>query len=176
VQGIGSFTIPIGNFVVNGIDLAGTYATSAALAAYINSGVIPFVQATLTLNNPANLILTNLSGGNVSLATSGQQPVGTYITFSNFSLVNGSQGQNFFAMALDQFYINYLQYRLADRLCTAYNFIMPLGAKQQLAMYQNIIAKRSNIIDMTSKKISTLATTQFQNWAQVNIGHGWTTF
>ena len=74
----------------------------------------------------------------------------------------------------DQYYINYLQYRLAERLCIAYNFNFPELAQRQLAQYQQLISKRSSPMDLTISKISTLTPNQTINYAQVNLGKGWT--
>lgn len=74
----------------------------------------------------------------------------------------------------DQYYINYLQYRLADRLCTAYNFVTPEGLAKQLAQYQQMISKRSSPMDLRINKISTMSPSQSINYAQVNLGKGWT--
>lgn len=74
----------------------------------------------------------------------------------------------------DQYYINYLQYRLAERLCIAYNFNLPELAMRQLSQYQQLISKRSSPMDLTINKISTLTPSQTINYAQVNLGKGWT--
>lgn len=75
---------------------------------------------------------------------------------------------------LDQYYINYLQYRLADRLCTAYNFEPPAGVKKQLLQYQQMISKRSSPMDLSINKISTFNSNNSINYGQVNLGKGWT--
>lgn len=79
------------------------------------------------------------------------------------------------SLILDQYYINYLQYRLADRLCTAYNFAPSPSLTKQLLQYQQMISKRSSPMDLRINKISTLTPSQSINYAQINLGHGWTT-
>lgn len=81
---------------------------------------------------------------------------------------------NNLTLIFDLYYINYLQYRLADRLCTAYNFAMPPGAQKQLLSYMQMISKRSSPLDLTQQKISTLVSQDSINYAQVNLGKGWT--
>ena len=71
-----------------------------------------------------------------------------------FRLQNVTLDQDL-ALSLDQYYINYLQYRLADRLCTAYNFEPPAGLAKQLLQYQQMISKRSSPMDLKINKIST---------------------
>ena len=78
------------------------------------------------------------------------------------------------SLMIDQYYINYLQYRLADRLCTAYNFEVPQGLHKQLLQYQQMISKRSSPMDLRINKISTFNSNNSINYAQVNLGKGWT--
>jgi hypothetical protein len=170
VTGAGLLTA--GNLVINGVDLAGTYATPTALLNQINTGVIPFVRATFAQNQ---FSLVSVSGATINIVTNGTESLINNFTFSNFNTTNGPLNQNFSAMQLDQFYINYLQYRLADRLCTAYNFITPPGVKEQLLKYLQMISKKSSPQDLSINKISTLTNQTGINYAQVNLGHGWTT-
>lgn len=162
-----------GELVVNNIDLTGTYAAPTDLTNFINTGVIPFVRA--NLNVAGHLVLTNLSGTSITITTSGTAAVNNNVNFSNFSVTNGPQSQTFFPMVLDQFYINYLIYRLADKLCNAYNFVLPPGPAKELAKYQMMISKRSSPMDLSIAKMSTLTGQNSINYGQVNIGHGWTT-
>lgn len=169
-----------GELVVNGVDLEGFYLNLSAFIYSINNGTIlnpgpriPYVSA--SLSPTGQVVFTNIAGSSITITTTGNNPIVNGITFSAFSTTNGPLSQTFMAMVLDQYYINYLQYRLADRLCTAYNFILPPGAQLQLDKYLLMISKRSSPIDMTMSKISTLTTQGAINYAQINIGHGWTT-
>ena len=72
----------------------------------------------------------------------------------------------------DNYVITYLQYRLAERLCIAYNFALPEQTAKQLVQYQMLISKRSSPIDVSMNKISTLSKTQTISYAMCNLGHG----
>lgn len=76
----------------------------------------------------------------------------------------------------DRFYINYLKYALTERLCDEYNYQVPPRISKQLLMFEKQISKKSAILDLRLKKISTLSDVQVGlNYAQVNLGHGWIT-
>lgn len=77
-------------------------------------------------------------------------------------------------LTFDQFYINYLQYATADRLCTKYNFEVPEAVRKQLLRYDQMIAGRASPIDMSVTKLSTLTNISSISYAQVNLGKGWT--
>lgn len=75
---------------------------------------------------------------------------------------------------LDQFYIDYLKFELAARICAEYNYNFPEGAKAQLEEYQAIIDKREQRMDLTQQIISPLSqTTDGVNYAYANLGTGW---
>jgi hypothetical protein len=157
--------------VINGFDLQGAYADTNALVAFINTGVINHVTAGIF---GLEFILTNSFGENIVVETAGVNPGIDNITFSNFSTRNGPFNLTFFPSGLDQYYINYLQYRLAERLCTAYNFVPPQGMIKQLLQYTQMISKRSSPMDLTINKISTITNKSSINYGQVNLGKGWT--
>lgn len=75
-------------------------------------------------------------------------------------------------LTLDPFYISYLKYALADRLCTNYNYEVPAKVEKQLAWYQTNISNRSQEMDLSMTKLSTLDSSNVFNYAQVNIGRG----
>lgn len=77
------------------------------------------------------------------------------------------------SLTLDRFYINYLKYELAVRLCTEYNFSVPPGVMKQYQKYVDTIAKKSGAIDLQIVKLSSLQRRGGINYAQVNIGKGW---
>lgn len=168
----GAGTLGLGEFVVNGVDLNGTYATPAALVAHINTGVIPGVTAVIT---GLEFSLYSQANTSILITTLGTEAFLNNITFSNFSTLNGPYNFTFMPQSLDQFYINYLQYALADRLCTSYNFQTPPGVVKQLLKYEQAISNRSAPMDLSIAKISTLTKGDSINYAQVNLGHGWTT-
>jgi len=171
INGAG-FLLP-GELVINGVDMANVYVTPQQLANYINTGIVPFVRA--NLNVAGHLTLTNLSGTSITISTLGTASPVNNVTFSNFNTTNGPKVETFMPMVLDQYYINYLIYRLADKLCSAYNFILPPGPAKELLKYQQMISKRSSPMDLSLQKVSTLCGQNSINYGQVNIGHGWTT-
>jgi hypothetical protein len=161
-----------GQLVINGVDLAGTYNTALELTTFINTGVIPNVTATLVAN--ALTLNGSVTGTTITISTLGTTSALDGLTFSNFSLMAGPVTQVFNSMGMDQFYISYLKYALADRLCTEYNFVVPEGVTRQLVQYQRWISKRSGGLDLNMQKISTLTNSNPMNYGQVNIGRGWT--
>lgn len=167
---LGPATLAIGQLVVNNVDLAGTYANQTALVTYINSGAIPMVTAQII---DTQFYLQAYQGTNITVATSGDANFTNTITFSNFSTQYGPLNQTFLPQGLDLFYINYLKYSLADRLCTEYNFTVPPGVAKQLLQYQVWISKRSAPLDMTQQKISTFSNGNTISYSQVNLALGW---
>ncbi|AXH77667.1 MAG: portal protein [Caudoviricetes sp.] len=168
VGGTGAFNP--GQLVINNVDLAGTYATPAALVAHINTGVIPFVNAQIV---GTQFTLFALQGNNITLSTTGSQGHTNYVTFSSFNTQNGPLNQTFLPQGLDLFYINYLKFSLAERLCTEFNFIVPPGVAKQLLQYQNWISKRSAPLDMTQSKISGFSNGSSLSYQNVNLSLGW---
>jgi hypothetical protein len=77
------------------------------------------------------------------------------------------------SLTLDRFYINYLKYDLAARLCAEYNYSVPPGVAKQLAKYEDDISKRSGPMDLRLTKLSSLQRRGGINYGQVNLGHGW---
>ena len=166
----GAGTLTAGQFVVNSIDLAGTYANLAAFAAYINTGVVPSVTATI---QGLGLILNNVASAPITISTLGTQSTVNGITFASFSTTNGPMTQVYPNNGFDRFYINYLKFAVAERLCTEYNFIVPPGVQKQLQQYEAWIQKRSGPLDLTTQKLSTLRSDLSQDYGQVNLGKGW---
>lgn len=72
----------------------------------------------------------------------------------------------------DAFFVSYLKYRLSQKLCIVYNITLPDAAKLELDRYEKQIRKRSAVIDVKMKKISTLDLQGSLNYAQINIGDG----
>lgn len=167
----GTGTLDAAQFVVNGVDLEGSYATANDFVNYINTGIIPNVTATylaskITLSNSA-------TNSTLLISTTGLGDAGNTITFANFSTTSGALSETFVSVGLDEFYVSYLKFALADRLCTEYNFMVPMGVAKQLAQYQRWISKRSGGLDLSLQKASTLSNSSPLNYAQVNIGKGW---
>lgn len=74
---------------------------------------------------------------------------------------------------LDRFYITYLRYALADRICTEYNKPTPQGVAKQLQHYRDLIDKNSRPLDMRLRKQSTLGTQESFGFAWANLGRGY---
>lgn len=166
----GLATIVPGALVINGFDLQGAYASTQALITAINTN-IPTVIAFI---NGTDFILMGAVNSTITIVTNGLNAFNNNITFQNFSTINGANTLTFMPQALDQFYINYLQYRLAERLCAVYNFAVPELVAKQLLSYQQMISKRSSPVDFSMIKITTLNKTASINYGQVNLGKGWT--
>lgn len=77
------------------------------------------------------------------------------------------------SLTLDRFYINYLKFDLAARLCAEYNYNVPPGVAKALANYEDTISKKSGPMDLRLTKLSSLQRRGGINYGQVNIGHGW---
>ena len=77
------------------------------------------------------------------------------------------------SITLDRFYITYLKYALADRVCSEYNYVTPPNVVKQLGKYEGWIDKKSKLLDLRIDKISSLkdqGTTY--SWAYINLGKG----
>jgi hypothetical protein len=170
----GTATLAQGQLVINGIDMMGAYPaagllTSAQVLANAITTNVPFVNAAVNSNQ---FFLT--SGININVVTSGMGVAANTITFGYFSTLKGPQNQTYFPLVLDQFYITYLKYALTNRICVEFDYAVPPGAKMQLDKYESMISKRSQQLDLRMEKISTLNTSQTIDYAQINLGKGWT--
>jgi hypothetical protein len=73
--------------------------------------------------------------------------------------------------SLDRFYINYLKYKTAERICQEFNYDVPPGVIRQLGEYDNYISRSTQQMDITMSKISALS--QYNrgvNYGLVNLG------
>jgi hypothetical protein len=77
------------------------------------------------------------------------------------------------SLTLDRFYINYLKFDLAARLCAEYNYTVPPGVAKALNKYVIDISKKSGPMDLRLIKLSSLQRRGGINYGQVNLGHGW---
>lgn len=93
--------------------------------------------------------------------------------WGQFSLSSVTQFQDL-SLTLDRFYINFLKYELAVRLCNEYGFDVPPRVEKQLQTYYQVVSEQSNTVDLRQKKLSSLGNTQGINWGYVNLGLGWT--
>ena len=177
VTGTGSFGA--GQLVVNGVDLAGTYANINLLAAFVNTGIIPYITAQV-VGTEFHLIAASprfsIGNHNINITTLGTEGNVNNINFANFSTTTGPNNVTYFPQGLDRFYINYLKYALGVRLCAEFNYTVPDQAAKQLLTYEELITKRSAPMDLTNENITTLTDEAgYISYGQVNIGRGWTT-
>lgn len=78
------------------------------------------------------------------------------------------------SLIYDRFYISYLRYALAERICDDYSYIVPNNITDRLAMMKASISKSSAEMDLTQNTISTVGEDNGgMNYGQVNLGHGW---
>jgi hypothetical protein len=96
------------------------------------------------------------------------------ISFSNFSTIGNPLYEVFNSGGFDQFYLTYLRYCLADRICAEYQYDTPPNVIRQLQKYESWINKKSKLIDLEMVKQSTLQKRGSFNYAFVNLGKGWT--
>ena len=77
------------------------------------------------------------------------------------------------SLTFDVFYLNYLEYALADRLCQFYQIDTPARVTNRLAEYIKNINKKSGPLDLGLQKQSTLQRSAGINYGDINIGHGY---
>ena len=77
------------------------------------------------------------------------------------------------SLTLDRFYINYLKYELAVRLCKEYGYVVPPAVNEQLTQYYRWISSTTNTVDLKMEKVSTLTGGTAINYAIVNLSGGW---
>lgn len=77
-------------------------------------------------------------------------------------------------LTLDRFYINFLKYDLAIRICEENNYSVPAAVHNRYLIYLKDIAKRVAPIDTNIRKVSSLSGEAAINYGQVNLGGGWT--
>jgi len=77
------------------------------------------------------------------------------------------------SLTLDRFYITYLKFDLAARLCDEYQYSVPPGVTKTLNKLEANIKKKSGPLDMRLIKMSSLQRRGGINYGQVNLGHGW---
>lgn len=186
---VSSYTPATGDrILVNGQTLP--YQNGIYILTSINDGSVPWVLTrTPTYNQPINiqigdlvLITEGAFAGSTYVQTSEVSDVGVSsisylsfntISFANFSTVNLPLYEIFNAVGFDEFYITYLRYALADRICAEYNYTTPENVMRQLSKYESWIKKKSRLIDLEMQKVSTLQKRGSYNYAFVNLAKGW---
>lgn len=78
------------------------------------------------------------------------------------------------SLTLDRFYINFLKFELALRLCAEYSYSVPPFVQQQYNKYYQMIDSKSNTMDLRQRKITCLTGNGGINWGWINLGYtGW---
>jgi|SRR5580692_4355134 hypothetical protein len=75
-------------------------------------------------------------------------------------------------LTYEQYYIDYLRYRLAKRICSEYGIMFQPQAEKELEELEDLMVDVSPP-DMTIGKISSLQGSTGINWGDINIGRGW---
>lgn len=91
-----------------------------------------------------------------------------------FSLTNVALNQDL-SIILDQFYLIYLKYDLASYMAESYNVMLQPQVSTRLRILEKEIIDISPL-DLSMIKSSTLQRGSGINYAQVNLGVGWTTW
>ena len=73
---------------------------------------------------------------------------------------------------LEEFYISYLQYKLAERLCRFYTLPFPAESRLELKEMEATLTKLSPA-DLSIRKVSTFPPQTLGYWGYVNLYTGW---
>lgn len=92
--------------------------------------------------------------------------------WGSFRLVSVTLFQDL-SLTLDNFYINFLLYLLAQRLCEYNSYKTPQNVLTQIEKYDKWISNTTNVIDLKTQKLSSLGSQSTINWAVVNLSSGW---
>lgn len=123
---------------------------------------LPYHYYAERANNGTNIYLYFLPEGIYPLKITGK---------SNLASVTYDDELNLY---FEGFYQSYLMYQLAKRLCDFYLMSFPPQAQEQLEIFEAQI-RDLNPMDVSLQKLSTLDKTGSFNYAQANLGKGWTT-
>ena len=74
------------------------------------------------------------------------------------------------SLTLDQFYTNFIQYLLAERLCQFNSYNVPKDVAMQLERYYKWIGNNTNVMDLRMRKLSSLQGGGAINYGIVNLG------
>ena len=96
----------------------------------------------------------------------------TFDLSGKFGLTQVTLNQDM-SLVYDQFYLEYLRYSLAQFMCNEYNIAFAPEKLDMLKKYEKKLMDVSPI-DLTMKKMSFMSGTTSMNWAQANIGKGFT--
>jgi hypothetical protein len=113
----------------------------------------------------------SLNGGTLSLYFTPDLAYPLEI-WGSFRLLSVTEFQDL-SLTLDEFYTNFLQYLLAERLCNFNSYRVPVDVAKQLEKYFKWIGNNTNIMDLRMQKLSSLAGGTAINYAIVNLSSGW---
>lgn len=91
--------------------------------------------------------------------------------WGKFALTKVTLNQDLSAI-LDDYYIQYLRYGLAEYICEYYNLATPVSVSQRLEEYTQKIRDISPM-DFTIKKLGYFGNAAPFNYADANLGRGW---
>lgn len=91
--------------------------------------------------------------------------------WGNFQLENVDYNTDM-SLIYQEFYLEYLRYKLAQYLCQYYNVVFPVQHENTLKGYEEAIGNVSPI-DLTMQKLSCFSSGAPFNYGDVNIGRGW---
>jgi hypothetical protein len=77
-------------------------------------------------------------------------------------------------LVYDRYYITYLRYQLADRLCAEYEFTVPNGVQRVLYKLEKQISKKSAVLDLNLNIDPVMGVETSLNYGQINLGKAWT--
>ena len=90
--------------------------------------------------------------------------------WGKFSLSNVTFNQDL-SLTIDAYYLEYLRYALAERMCSEYNVSVPPTLSLKLRSYELMVTD-IGAIDLSMKKFSSFNKMPSMNWGLVNIP-GW---
>lgn len=91
--------------------------------------------------------------------------------WGKFGFLNVTPNQDLL-LTYDEYYIDYLRYRLAMRICSEYGIMMQPQALDELRELEEAMTDVSPP-DLSINKVSTLTYGTGLNWGDVNTGKGW---
>lgn len=95
------------------------------------------------------------------------------ILWGKFSLSEITDENEDLGLIYDEFYLMYLEYALAELICSKYNIAFQPQAAQKLSELEQLLRNVSPV-DVSCTKVSTLQAKPLHiNYADVNLGKGW---
>lgn len=154
-----------------GTDAVVFQRNAQALAAYINTGLVTGITASVV---GTELVISSSYKPIpviIKLETTGLAETNN-VTFPNFVTNNGEHFMVYNPIGLEGYYRTYLHYALTNKICTEYNYTVPVNIVKELSKYEGLIKKKSRVMDLRLQKSSMLQKNGSLSWAQINIGKG----